>query len=269
MIPHTEQRNEKSRHIDKMTSLEMVKVMNDENRNSVDAVERVLPSVAKAVDIVAEAIANGGRVLYVGAGTSGRLGIIDATECPPTFGADPSTFRGIIAGGKERVFTAAEGEEDSYEAGVNDVKDVLCSRDVAIGISAAGNAAYVLGALSKAREIGCRTISIVNNAGCKLESAADLCICCDTGAEVITGSTRLKAGNSQKFILNMISTCSMIKTGKVYENLMINLRPTNIKLRARCIRITSEILGTDEETAEKLLEKHSFNIRETVESEKR
>ena len=265
---NTELRNPKSMHIDKMTTLEMVELMNEENMVSVLAVEKALPDVAKAVDAVAEAIGKGGKLVYIGAGTSGRLGILDASECPPTFGVDYSVVQGIIAGGKERVFTAGENAEDVYEKGVEDVKDVLQAGDVLVGISAAGGARYVVGAMEKAKELGCTSVAVTSNDGTAITKVADISIVCETGAEVVTGSTRLKAGNSQKFVLNMLSTCAMIKTGKVYENLMINLKPSNEKLRGRVIRITSAILDCTEEEALPLLEANDWNIRKAVESVK-
>lgn len=264
----TEMRNEKSMHIDKMETIDMLKVMNEENMNSVLAVEKALPQVAKAVDAISNAIENGGKLIYIGAGTSGRLGIIDAAECPPTYGVPHELVQGIIAGGKERVFRAGENEEDNYEKGVNDVKDILNKNDILVGISAAGGAKYILAALETAKKIGCTTICITSNEGTPITKVVDIPIVCDTGAEVVTGSTRLKAGNSQKFVLNMLSTCAMIKTGKVYENLMINLKPSNEKLKLRVIRITSQILGIDEELAIPLLEKNDWDIRKTVESVK-
>ncbi len=264
----TEMRNEKSMHIDKMETIDMLKVMNEENMNSVLAVEKALPQVAKAVDAISNAIENGGKLIYIGAGTSGRLGIIDAAECPPTYGVPHELVQGIIAGGKERVFKAGENEEDNYEKGVNDVKDLLNKNDILVGISAAGGAKYILAALDTAKNIGCTTICITSNEGTPITKTVDIPIVCDTGAEVVTGSTRLKAGNSQKFVLNMLSTCAMIKTGKVYENLMINLKPSNEKLKLRVIRITSQILGIDEELAIPLLEKNDWDIRKTVESVK-
>lgn len=264
----TEMRNENSMHIDKMTSLEMVALMNKENMNSVLAVEKALPDIACAVDAAAKSIANGGKIVYIGAGTSGRLGIMDASECPPTFGVSHDTVQGIIAGGRERVFAAGENAEDIYENGVRDVETVLNSGDVLVGISAAGGARYVVGALEKAKEIGCVTIAVTSNPGTAITKVADISVVCETGAEVITGSTRLKAGNSQKFVLNMISTCAMIKTGKVYENLMINLKPSNEKLKGRVVRITSAILDCTEEEATVRLEENGWDIRKTVEGVK-
>lgn len=264
----TEMRNENSTHIDKMTSFEMVQLMNKENMNSVLAVEAALPQIAKAVDAAAEAIGNGGKLVYIGAGTSGRLGVLDASECPPTFGVTHDTVQGIIAGGPERMFKAGENAEDVYENGVADVEKVLKSGDVLVGISAAGGAKYVIGALEKAKEMGCVTVSVSSNPDTAIEKVADIAIVCDTGPEVVTGSTRLKAGNSQKFVLNMLSTCAMIKTGKVYENLMVNLKPSNEKLKGRVVRITAAILDCPEEEAIALLEQNDWNIRKTVEGAK-
>ena len=264
----TEMRNENSTHIDKMTSFEMVQLMNKENMNSVLAVEAALPQIAKAVDAAAEAIGKGGKLVYIGAGTSGRLGVLDASECPPTFGVTHDTVQGIIAGGPERMFKAGENAEDVYENGVADVEKVLNSGDVLVGISAAGGAKYVIGALEKAKEMGCVTVSVSSNPDTAIEKVADIAIVCDTGPEVVTGSTRLKAGNSQKFVLNMLSTCAMIKTGKVYENLMVNLKPSNEKLKGRVVRITAAILDCSEEEAIPLLEKNDWNIRKTVEGAK-
>lgn len=264
----TEMRNPDSMHIDKMTSLEMVALMNKENMNSVMAVEKALPQIAEAVDAAAKAIGNGGKLVYIGAGTSGRLGVLDASECPPTFGVTHDTVQGIIAGGPERMFKAGENAEDVYENGVADVEKVLQAGDVLVGISAAGGAKYVIGALEKAKEMGCTTVSVSSNPDTAIEKVADIAIVCETGPEVVTGSTRLKAGNSQKFVLNMLSTCAMIKTGKVYENLMVNLKPSNEKLKGRVVRITAAILDCTEEEAIPLLEKNDWNIRKTVEGAK-
>ena len=265
---NTEMRNPNSMHIDRMSSLEIAEVMNEENMYSVLAVEKALPEIAQAIDLAAEAIGNGGKMVYIGAGTSGRLGIMDAAECPPTFGVDYETVQGIIAGGKERVFTAGENAEDSYEQGVAAVQDVLKAGDLLVGISAAGGAKYVVGALEAAKKLGCGTVAVTSNADTAITKVADVSIVCDTGAEVITGSTRLKAGNSQKFVLNMLSTGAMVKTGKVYENLMINLKPSNEKLRGRVLRITAAILDCTEEEALPLLEANGWNIRKTVEAGK-
>ena len=265
---NTEMRNMNTMHIDKMSSLEIAELMNRENMVSVMAVEKAMPQIAKAIDAAAEAIGNGGKMIYIGAGTSGRLGIQDAAECPPTFGVENWVVQGIIAGGRERVFTAGENAEDFYENGVNDVKDLLKVGDVLVGISAAGGAQYVIGALETAKKLGCTTVALTNNPDGAITKVPDIAIVCDTGAEAITGSTRLKAGNTQKFVLNMLSTGAMIKTGKVYENLMINLKPSNVKLKGRVVRITAAILDCSEEEATALLEQNDWNIRKTVEGAK-
>ena len=262
----TEMRNPKTVYIDKMTTLEMVRVMNEENAVAVEAVGAALPEVARAVDVVSEALMNGGRLIYMGAGTSGRLGVIDAAECPPTFGVSPELVVGIIAGGERCMFRAAESQEDDAAHGVADLKEKkLTSRDVVVGISAAGGAAYVIGALEYAKSLGCVTVGLTSNADTPLDKTADISIVTDTGAEVITGSTRLKAGTAQKLVLNMISTCAMVKCGHVYENLMINLRPTNQKLRSRMVRIVAAILDVDEQTATARLDANEWNIRRAVE----
>ena len=262
----TEQRNPKSTHIDKMSTLDMVKLMSEENYVAVKAVEDAAESIAEAVDAIALSMEQGGRLYYIGAGTSGRLGVLDASECPPTFGVSPDLVSGIIAGGYDCLVKASEGGEDSYENGILDVKDKLRAGDVIVGISAAGGAKYVLGALDFAKQSGCITVGITSNADSALAKTVDITIFTDTGAEIITGSTRLKAGTAQKLVLNILSTAAMVKTGRVYENLMINLRPTNEKLRRRVIAIVCEIKGVDEEKAVSLLDANEWNIRRAVEA---
>lgn len=263
----TETRNKNTYDIDKMSTFEMLKVINDENAVVTKSVNDALPHISTVCDTVADAIQNGGRVFYIGSGTSGRLGVCDAAECPPTFGVPYDLFNGIIAGGEKCMFKAAENAEDNPEAGIEDLKShSFCNKDVLIGISASGSAAYVISAVSYAKSIGAKTASITNNPDTELGKVADIDICADTGPEVITGSTRMKAGTAQKIILNMISTASMVKCGCVYENLMINLRPTNKKLRRRMIGIVTEILGCTAENAEMLLEENEWNIRKVVET---
>ena len=262
---NTEARNKNTYDIDKMSTYEMLKVINEENASVTEAVDKVLPQIARVCDFVAEAIKSGGRVFYIGSGTSGRLGVCDAAECPPTFGVPYDLFNGIIAGGEKCMFRAAENAEDNPEAGIEDLKKRnFCNKDILIGISASGSAAYVISAVNYATEIGAKAFSITNNPDTELGKAASIDICADTGPEVITGSTRMKAGTAQKIILNMISTASMVKCGCVYENMMINLRPTNKKLRKRMIGIVTEILGCTEETAEKLLKENEWSIRRAV-----
>lgn len=266
---NTEKRNPKTTHIDKMTTMEMLQAINEENYNAVKAVEAELEHIAAAVEAITVSMENGGRLFYIGAGTSGRLGVVDASECPPTFGVPAELVTGIIAGGNECMVRASENAEDNEENGIRDIlAHNIKTGDVLVGISAAGGAAYVLGAMKKAKELGCTTVALTCNAGTPIDTFGDIKICTDTGAEVITGSTRMKAGTAQKLVLNMLSTCAMIKTGKVYENLMINLAPTNIKLKKRVIGIVRELISCSEEKAVQLLEEHDWNIRKAVDAYK-
>lgn len=261
----TEKRNPRTTHIDKMETLEMVRVINDENRNSVEAVEKALPQIAQAVDAVANAFEQGGRLFYLGAGTSGRIAVMDAAECPPTFGVSYDQVIAVMAGGARTMTKAAEGEEDNGEMGKQDLlAHNITEKDVVMGISASGNAAYVESAILAAKELGCVTISLSCNRDCKIAKAAQIVIVTETGPEVITGSTRMKAGNAQKFVLNMITTGAMVKTGKVYENLMINLRPTNIKLKDRMVRIVCDILECDRDEAVARLDANDWVIRKAI-----
>lgn len=262
----TEMRNPKTTHIDKMTTREMIRVMNEENRIAVEAVAAAEKQIAAAVDTAAHTVATGGRIFYIGAGTSGRLGVVDAAECPPTFGVSPQTVNGIIAGGRESMFRASENVEDQKAQGRQDISAAkIAPGDFVMGISAAGGAAYVVGALEAARAAGCVTAALSCNPDTAILRAADYPICTRTGAEVITGSTRLKAGTAQKLVLNMISTFAMVKTGKVYENMMINLKPSNIKLRRRMIGILQEILHCDEQSAVSRLERANWSLRAAAE----
>jgi N-acetylmuramic acid 6-phosphate etherase len=248
-----------------MTTAGMLECIQRENENAVLSVRKALSEIEIACDIIAEKLSRGGRLIYIGAGTSGRLGVLDATECPPTFGVPRDMVIGIIAGGEKCMFQAAEREEDNYESGIKDLKDKqLTKNDVVVGISASGNAQYLIGAINYANELGCETVGITSNENTLITKSAKISIITDTGAEVITGSTRMKAGTAQKIILNMLSTVAMIKLGNVYENMMINLRPTNEKLKNRMIRIVTEIIGVNEEEAKKLLEKSDWNIRTAV-----
>jgi N-acetylmuramic acid 6-phosphate etherase len=263
----TEMRNEASMHIDRMDTLSMMRLISEENMNAARAVDAVLDKIAEVCDAVANAFENGGRLFYIGAGTSGRLGVIDAAECPPTFGVPRGQVIGIIAGGEKCMVQAAENEEDNAEAGKKDLQKYdFCEKDIVIGISASGGAAYVVGALEYANRLGAVSVSLSSNADTPMERVAKIAIVVDTGAEVITGSTRMKSGTAQKLVLNMISTGAMVRTGKVYENMMINLRPSNIKLRARMIRIVCEILHCNAEEAEALLEANGWSIKEAVQS---
>lgn len=268
-VPRTEMRNPESTHMDKMNTVDMARLVIRANYDAVRAVDDAADSIALAIDTVSYAFKNGNRLFYVGAGTSGRLGVLDAAECPPTFGVSYETVQGIIAGGKERMFRAGEGAEDSYDSGLNAISDSgVEGGDVVVGISAAGNAAFVVGALDEAKRRGAITVAISSNPDAKILKAADIPIFTDTGEEVLTGSTRLKAGTAQKIVLNTITTCAMTKSGKVYENLMINLSPSNEKLRNRVIRIVCEILSCSEEYAISLLNENGWNIRRTVDAAK-
>lgn len=261
----TEMRNAKSTHIDRMDAMEIAKLMNEENAAAVAAVDAVLPQIAAVIDEAAKTFQNGGRLIYIGAGTSGRLGVLDAAECPPTFGVPQGQVLGIIAGGYDRMVTAGENAEDSGEDGVNDLKkNGLNEKDMVVGVSAAGGCAYVVEALGYAKSLGCTTVGITSNEGSPLDRTADLSVCPDTGAEVVTGSTRLKAGTSQKLIMNMISTGAMIRCGYVYENLMINLKPSNIKLRRRVISIVTDLSGKTAEEATAALDAVGWDIRSAV-----
>lgn len=264
-ILKTEKRNPNTTYIDRMTTAEMLDAIQKENENAVHSVRGALKEIEIACDIIAEKLSVGGRLIYVGSGTSGRLGVLDASECPPTFGVSRDMVIGIIAGGEKCMFQAAEGAEDNYGSGIKDLKDRnLTKNDVVVGISAAGNAQYVIGALDYANELGCETIGITSNEDTLITKSAKISIITDTGAEVITGSTRMKAGTAQKLILNMLSTVAMIKLGNVYENMMINLRPTNDKLTLRMVRIVTEITGVSEDEARKLLEESNWSIRDAV-----
>lgn len=251
----TERINEETRDIDLCTTLEMVTLMNRQDMEVPKAVQTQLPQIAQAVDILYQALSSGGRMMYVGAGTSGRLGVLDASECPPTFSTPPELVQGFIAGGDTALRNAVEGCEDSSEQGVQIVRDAaVTEKDVVIGITASGSAAYVLGAMQEARTRGAACIGVVTNPETRLGGLCDVCIAPDVGPEVITGSTRLKSGTAQKLVLNMLTTCTMIKLGKVYGNLMVDLNPSNTKLFDRAQRIIQEVTGASEECAAKALQ---------------
>ena len=263
----TEMRNEASMHIDRMDTVSMLEVINRENMNAVRAVEAATKEIAAVCDAVAERFELGGRLFYIGAGTSGRLGVIDAAECPPTFGVPRTQVVGIIAGGDIALKQAQENVEDNPDAGIEDLKSYgFCKQDVLVGISAAGNARYVTNAVEYANLLGAITIGVTSNEESMLDRLSAISICTDTGAEVITGSTRLKAGTAQKLVLNMLSTVSMIQCGYVYENMMVNLKPTNNKLKMRMIGIVCEILKCDEKKAECLLNSYDWSIPAVVEN---
>ena len=239
----TEYRNENTKNIDLLSTIDIVRKINEEDKLVALAVEDELPNIAEAVDIIAKQFLKGGRLYYYGAGTSGRLGILDASECPPTFGAPLDMVQGIIAGGDKAIRVAAEGAEDNYELGRKDA-EVLTDKDVCVAISASGNPKYLLGVLAQAEENGCKSIALTCNHKAAIMEEAGHSICVEVGAEVIAGSSRMKAGTAQKMVLNMLTTGAMIKIGKTYENYMIDLMPTNEKLKDRAIRIVSELAET-------------------------
>ena len=246
----TETRNPDTMELDRMSPLEVVTAMNREDAKVPSAIAPVLPKIANVVEWAIASLEAGGRVFYMGAGTSGRLGVLDAAECPPTFGVAPDRMVGLIAGGDQAFLKAVEGAEDSREMGREDlVKNGLESRDLVIGIAASGRTPYVLGALAYAKEVGCRTAAVSCNAGSEIGKAADLAVEVVVGPEVLTGSTRLKAGTAQKLVLNMISTATMVGVGKVYQNLMVDVMQTNEKLHRRAEKIVMEATGVDQAAA--------------------
>jgi N-acetylmuramic acid 6-phosphate etherase len=246
----TEQRNEASADIDTKDSLEILRIINSEDKKVPPAVEKILPDIAALVDDIVAAFRQGGRLVYIGAGTSGRLGVLDASECPPTFGVSPDMVQGLIAGGRAALTESVEDAEDRAEDGVGDLKKIGFSRrDVLVGITASGQAPYVLGALGCARELGAVSGAISCNRESKTFPLVTHRLYVDVGPEVLTGSTRMKSGTAQKLILNMLSTASMIRLGKVYRNLMVDLRPVNKKLILRSIRLIREVTGCSEEQA--------------------
>jgi len=249
----TEEKNGNTADLDCLSSREIVQRMNDEDKKVPHAVENVLDEVAKAVDIIVASLENEGRLFYFGAGTSGRLGILDASECPPTFGTPPELVQGVIAGGQKAMIRAVEGAEDSAELGRDDVRiHGITEKDVVVGIAASGRTPYVLGALKEAQMIGAKTIAVSCNDSAIINDGVDVAIGVVVGPEVLTGSTRLKAGTAQKLVLNMLTTASMIRLGKVYGNLMVNVQATNQKLRERVKRIIMEVTGVSYGEAEKL-----------------
>lgn len=244
----TEYRNENTKNIDLLSTIDIVRKINEEDKLVALAIEDEAPNIAQAIDMIAKQFLVGGKLYYFGAGTSGRIGILDASECPPTFGVPADMVTGIIAGGDTAIRTAVEGAEDNFELGEKDAQ-VLTDKDVCVAISASGNPKYLLGVLSQAEKNGCKTIALTCNHNALILEEARLGICVEVGPEVIAGSSRMKAGTVQKMVLNMLSTGAMIKIGKTYENFMIDLMPTNEKLKDRAIRIVAEIAETKASTA--------------------
>jgi N-acetylmuramic acid 6-phosphate etherase len=250
----TEARNPRTTELDALSTLDLVTAMNDEDRTVADAVQRELPRIAAAVDAIAARMHKGGRLFYVGAGTSGRLGVLDAVECPPTFSATTEQVQGLIAGGAGAFLQAVEGAEDSTTLGPDDLRARhVGSKDVVVGIAASGRTPYVLGALAYAKSVGALTVAVCCNAGSPVAAAAELPIEAVTGPEVLTGSTRLKAGTATKLVLNMLSTGAFVRLNKVYGNLMVDVQTTNAKLKARAVRIVAEAVACNETLAQQLL----------------
>ncbi len=257
----TEQRNPRSRGLDRKPTLEILRVLNGEDARVARAVRRELPGIAKAVDAIVKAFRAGGRLIYVGAGTSGRQAVLDAAECPPTFGTPPGMVQAIIAGGERALRFASEDAEDSAVNGARDLRRAGVSRrDVVVGISASGTTPFVLGALRYARKSGATTIAVTSNPGSEIAQSVHIAIALDTGPEAVSGSTRLKAGTAQKMVLNMLSTASMVRMGRVYDNWMIHLALTNGKLQRRGAKILREITGASASAAEHALRQAGHDL---------
>ena len=251
----TEQRNPNTTHIDTLSTLEMVRLINQEDQKVALAVAQVAPEIARAIDVITHQLSQGGRLFYAGCGTSGRLGILDAVECPPTYSTDPELVQAIIAGGYPAIFRAVEGAEDDFDLGRRDLQERgFAPQDVLVGLAASGRTPYVLGAMSYARELGAAVIAVTCCPGSEVDRMADIGIAPTPGPEVITGSTRMKSGTAQKMVLNMLSTGTMIKLGKVYGNLMVDVKPSNEKLIRRCVTIVREAVGCEEDQAVSALE---------------
>jgi N-acetylmuramic acid 6-phosphate etherase len=258
----TEQRNPASRNLDRMTAREMVRLMNREDRKVAAEVGRELPAIARAVDLIVDGIRKGGRLIYVGAGSSGRMGVLDAAECPPTFGTSPKLVVALIAGGRRAITRAVEGAEDSERNGERDLRArKLTGKDVVVGIAASGTTPYVVGALKYARRLGATTVAVTSNLRMPVGRLAKIVIAPEVGPEVLTGSTRLKAGTSQKMVLNMLSTAVMARLGHVYENLMVDMMLTNEKLAERALRILAEASGKRVSAAEHALRAAGHDLR--------
>jgi len=258
----TEQRNSSSKNLDDMSAIEILRLMNVEDCKVAPAVGRELSAIARAVDGIVTRMKNGGRLIYVGAGTSGRIGVLDASECPPTFGTSPELVRALIAGGERAVTEPVEGAEDNKENARQDLKRIrVAKNDSVVGIVASGTTPYVLAAVAYAKQHGALTIGVTANRKSPLARAANIAITPDVGPEVLTGSTRLKAGTAQKLVLNMLSTATMVRLGHAYENLMIDLTKTNRKLRDRAKRILVEATGKSMSEAEHALRQSKHNLR--------
>lgn len=258
----TEQRNPNSMHVDSLSALDIVQLMNEEDKQVPLAIEKCLPQIAQAVECIVAAFQQGGRLVYIGAGTSGRLGVLDASECPPTFGVSPEMVKGIIAGGERALRHPIEGAEDSKEQAVVDLQTIqFSSKDVLVGIAASGRTPYVIGALEYAKSLGSVTASIASNPNSAMANIVDIAIDTVVGPEVLTGSSRLKSGTAQKLVLNMLTTASMILMGKCYQNLMVDVQASNEKLKARAIRIVMQATDCDKALAEETLKQADQNAK--------
>ena len=260
----TESRNPKARGLGSFTTRQILELMNDEDATVPVAVRAALPAIQKAVDAIVDAIAKGGHVLYVGAGTSGRLGVLDASEAPPTFGVDADLFVGIVAGGDTALRSSIEGAEDEDRVGWRDVAQLVRRDDVIVGISASGRTPYVIGGLGAGANVASATVGVTCNADSPLARAADIPIVVDVGPEILAGSSRLKAGTATKLVLNMLSTAAMIRSGRTRGDLMVDLRPTNAKLRARAIRMVQDETGLGEDEARARLEAAGWSVRKAL-----
>ena len=260
----TEQRNPNTVNIDTLSTLDMVKLINQEDHRVAEAVALVTDKIAEAVDVIAARLSTGGRLIYCGAGTSGRLGILDAVECPPTYSTDPETVQALMAGGYGAIFKAVEGAEDSKELGVTDMQSIgFSAKDVLVGIAASGRTPYVLGCMEYARELGAPTVAVTCCPGSTLDRFADIGIAPAPGPEVVTGS-RMKSGTAQKMVLNMLSTGAMIKLGKVYGNLMVDVKPSNEKLVRRCVTIVCSATDCAEAEAVEALEQCGYHPKTAI-----
>ena len=258
----TEQRNPNSMHVDSLSALEIVQLMNEEDKQVPLAIEKCLPQIAQTVECIVAAFQQGGRLVYIGAGTSGRLGVLDASECPPTFGVSPEMVKGIIAGGERALRHPIEGAEDSKAQAVVDLQTIqFSSKDVLVGIAASGRTPYVIGALEYAKSLGSVTVSIASNPNSAMANIVDIAIDTVVGSEVLTGSSRLKSGTAQKLVLNMLTTASMILMGKCYQNLMVDVQASNEKLKARAIRIVMQATDCDKALAEETLKQADQNAK--------
>jgi N-acetylmuramic acid 6-phosphate etherase len=258
----SEARNPRTGLLDRMTAMELVRTMNDEDHGVAAAVAKVLPSIAEAVDCIVDSFSTGGRLIYVGAGTSGRLGVLDASECPPTFGVEESMVVGLIAGGDYAIRHAVEGAEDDEAAAIVDLQHVgLKARDTVVGLAASGRTPYVVSALRYARNVGAKSVAVTCNPGSAIAAESDIAIVPEVGPEVLTGSTRLKSGTAQKLVLNMLSTASMVRSGKAFGNLMVDLRATNEKLKARAVRIVADATGCSDQQARGALDDAGQNAK--------